>query len=691
MVSRCSVVAVLPLIAVLVGDARAGAFTHEASVKPEVRLSERAKPPPRHDAPPAPPSADTLLAVEVELADVHLEQADLLRDLIKRTPDENAEEKADYSLRLGEIHGKTQRLHRLKGAEDAIALGKETDPKRRAALAASAASHKSAETAAVVAAIDTYKTLIENPRLASYPHLDTAVFYLAYTLRHAQRPKEARAAYDKLLKDYPRSRFVADAYLALADYAYDVGQLDEAASRYQKVLKFPAAPRVRYARYKLGWVELNQRKYQDALEKFFQVAQETAQAADQQVLHRAATHDFVRAYAEIGRADRALPAFQRLDGKDPYGMLAALGDLYLDQGKYDRAIFVYRELISEQPRSANVCAWQHAVARATLVAGTAGDKVHEIEQLVRLYTALRDHKALPAGEAAECREAAADMSGQLARAYHQEAVKTQNPEYFGYADRLYRAYLGAFRDAADFADTQYFHAELAWGAAEREHAPELARQKWQDAANAFTLAIDTGKLGAQRVQVSADAAMQAWMKALAVDPHAHPEPPRDEARDGAPPVPRPLPEPQQKLLAAYDVYLTHIADGADDERIAVTFLKADLLRRFDHLAEVIPLFEGIVAHHPDHETAEYAAQLVLDSYNRLSRYPEMLGFAGGLSQAFLAAHPRVGGVVAELGHQALRKEAERLEAKGHATGDLGAYIACGERYLEIYNLSVDAP
>jgi hypothetical protein len=74
MVARCSVVASLSLGAVFafgfVGDARAGKFTHEASVKPEVQLSERAKPPPRRDDAPAPPSADVLLAVEVKIEDV---------------------------------------------------------------------------------------------------------------------------------------------------------------------------------------------------------------------------------------------------------------------------------------------------------------------------------------------------------------------------------------------------------------------------------------------------------------------------------------------------------------------------------------------------------------------------------------------------------------------------------------------
>lgn len=697
MVAHRSVVSSLLLVASLVvaKNARAGKFTHESSVKPEVQLSERVKPPPRRDDAPVPPSADDLLAAEVLLGEIHVEEAGLFRDLIKRTPDDNVDEKAEYYLRLGEIYAKTQRLHRLKGAEDEIALGKAADPKRRAALASSLAAHRTAETAALVATIDTFRTLTETSKFASYSNLDTAVFTYAYTLQHAERPKEALAAYDRLLKDFPGSRFVADAHLALADHAFEASQLGEAEAGYRKVLRLPAAAMYCYAQYKLGWVLLVQHKYQDALEMFYQVAEGTRQAADRQVLYRAARHDFVRAYAEIGRADRALPAFQRVDGKDPYGMLAMLGDLYLDQGKYDRAIFVFRELQKAQPGSPSVCAWQHAIARAMLASGTNDDKVREVEQLVRLYTAIGDHKTLPSGEATECREAAADMSGQLARTYHQEAVKTQNLEYLGYADRLYRAYLGAFRDAADFADTQYFHAELGWVAAELTKNPQIARHKWEDAANAFTEVVETGKLSPERVQVSADAAMQAWMKALSVDVHPDPETVAHAGeRSDRPPVPRALPEAQQKLLAAYDVYLTHVADGADgagDERIGVTFLKANLLRRFDHLEEAIPLFEGIVAHHPDHETAEYAAQLTLDSYNRLSRYDAMLGFANGLAPAFLAAYPQVRKTVGMLQLQAVRHEIERIEGDARATGRFDLYVKCGERYLDMYNLEVDAP
>ncbi|HEX4423562.1 MAG TPA: tetratricopeptide repeat protein [Kofleriaceae bacterium] len=687
------------------GVAQAARHPHEATARPEVTLSDRAKPPPRREAPPPPPTADDLLAVEALLGEVHGEQAAVLRDLIAHTPDTNptdANDKADYYVRLAELSARTQRTHRLQGAEAEIALGKLVaqakagavsagDARRKVTLTGEIAAHRAAAGAAVVDVIEVYRALLANPAFASYPHLDTAVFYYAYTLDHAGHRGEALAAYDQLIKGFPGSRFVAEALVALGDAAFEAGKLGDAEARYRKVLQLPSAAAYRYAQYKLGWVVFSQRKFEDALEQFAQVVMATAADPKQQPLNHAATGDLVRAYAEIGRADRALAAFRRIVRKDPFRLLDALGALYLDHGKYDQAIVVYRQLLHDQATDPKVCAWQHAIAQATLVIGKPDDKVHEIEDLVRLYRSVGH--ALPAADAAECREAAAEMSGQLARTFHQEAVKTQNLETFALADRLYRSYLAGFPDATDHAETEYFRAELGWAGAELERNPRLAPHRWEAVATAFTDVVQAGKLSPKLVQISADAAVQAWMKVLATDAHPGAGTGAGAGAAVAPelatvterPAPRPLPDQQQRILAAYDLYLTHVPDGQDDERIGVAFLKANLLRSYDHLAEAIPMFEDIVAHHPDHETAEYAAQLVLDSDNRLGRDAALLAFARGLAPAFLTAHPAVATTVRGLQHTAVRREAERLEAEGRRTGSFALYTQCGERYLEIYN------
>ena len=104
----------------------------------------------------------------------------------------------------------------------------------------------------------------------------------------------------------------------------------------------------------------------------------------------------------------------------------------------------------------------------SMVGANNADKVKEIENLVKLYGALKGKKVLPAAEAQECHDNAAAMSGELARAYHSESAKTKNPETLAYAEKLYKVYLEVFPDAEDFAQTQYFYAELIWSRAENE-------------------------------------------------------------------------------------------------------------------------------------------------------------------------------------------------------------------------------
>lgn len=181
------------------------------------------------------------------------------------------------------------------------------------------------------------------------------------------------------------------------------------------------------------------------------------------------------------------------------------------------------------------------------------------------------------------------------------------------------------------------------------------------------------------LQTSADAAVQAWMKALA----------GARGGDDGPSIDGPLSERQVQLVKAFDRYLRH-APADDPQRVGVMFSKAKLLRTHGRIAEAIPMLEDIVAHHADHETAEYAAQLVMDGYNQLGRHAEMLAFARGLPAALLDAHPAVADTVHRLEHVAARLAARQLEDEGRRTGALARFIACGERYLALYNAAPEA-
>jgi tetratricopeptide (TPR) repeat protein len=671
-----------------------------AGLKVDVHLSDKVKPiqtKPQDKSEFKPElTADAVLSIEGLVSNIRNEQEQILAQLIDQTPDTEVEEKSDYYFRLGELYAKQQRLYRLKAAEMSIQVDKAKTPQAKAQ--AQAQANKAAEVAKqyLLKAVKTYKGLTDNDAFRNYPKMDMALFYYGYTLQGGKYMKEARAVYDKLLKNYPNSKYVPEAHLAFADYYFEQGQLADAEARYKMVLKFPRSSAYWYAMYKMGWIHLNLQRFQEALETFFQVANATKNDKKQEVLNRAAKKDFVRAYAEIGKADQAFNAFKRVDANYAMDMLQILADLYLEQGKSDKAIYTYRDLMKRAPTNKNVCLWQYNVAHASLsmVGANNADKVQEIENLVKLYGALKKTKVLPAAEATECHDNAAAMSGELARAYHSESAKTKNPETLGYAEKLYRVYLEIFPDAEDYAQTQYFYAELLWSRAEAEKQPRLQTEMWENAAVAFTDVVKTGKVDKKLMKESAYAAVLGWKNALNVDPRVKQQVADEDPKTVDKAIAKQdIPPREQKMLGAFDIYINYIKDPKDDELVGMKFMKANIYRRYGHYDEALPIFQDILDHHSQHETAEFSANLLLDSYRRLGRFDDLVALADKLdaNKAFLEGKDDLKQRLAGIKAKSLRDKAIALETKAKETKDYGNYVLCGLAFQDIYNRNPEDP
>jgi tetratricopeptide (TPR) repeat protein len=673
-----------------------GKYKRAQDVKIDVKLSDRVKPtapkpPDKKDTQPS-LSADDVLSIEGLVGNIRGEQEQILADLISQTPDSEVEEKSDYYFRLGELYAKQQRYWRLKSVEFVIAADLPKNKAQKAKLQKDSQQASARAKDYLLKAVKTYKGLTDNDAFRNYPKMDMALFYYGYTLQGGKYLKEARAVYDKLLKNYPQSKYVPEAHLAFADYYFENNQLADAESRYKMVLKFPKSSAYWYAMYKMGWIHLNLTRFIEALDTFAQVAQATKNNPKQEILNRAAKKDFVRAYSEIGKADKAYVSFQRIDNKYAFNMLEILADLYLGQGKSDKAIYVFQELMKVAPTNKNVCLWQYNISHAMLSMAGANnaDKVKEIENLVRLWGALKGKKTLPQSEAQECHDNAAAMSGELARAYHSESAKTKNPETLAYAEKLYKVYLDVFTDAPDYAQTQYFYAELIWSRAENEKNARLQTELWENAAVAFTDVVKGGKLDAKLTKEAAYAAVLGWKNALNVDPRIKQQADKvdDELKDyDKVPEAKPIPPREEKMLAAFDIYINYIKDPKDDELVGMKFLKANIYRRYNQFDKAIPLFEDILDKHREHETAEYSANLLLDTYNRTQKYDALLALAEklGKDQKFLDGKDDLKAVLGDIKAKSMRKKAEQMEKEAKASKDFAKYILCGQAYLDIYN------
>lgn len=676
-------------------------YKRNSTVKVDVKLSDRVRPSaPKDDGKAKGPTvtADEMLSTQGAVGNIRKEQIQLLEELIEDTSDSDANEKADLYFRLAEMHAQLARYHRLTGLEAQIKAdgAKGADKSKFQQVAKDNASKSEAS---LRNAVVTYKKLTDNPKFRNFPRMDQALFAFAYSLQQGKYMKEARQIYKTLLDDYPQSRYVPEAYLAFADYYFGANELANAEAFYQKVLQFPKSSVYDYSNYMLGWVYLNLAKHEDAGKQFLTVVRDTNGDKKKETLNRASKKDFVRAYADFGQVQKAWPTFQKVDADYASTMYTILADLYLEQGKNDKAIYAFRQLMKEQPKDKNVCLWQYNIAHAMLSTPGADNaaKVNEIERLTKLFGALRDNKALPAAEASECHDNAAAMSGEMARAWHNESIKTKNPETLAYADKLYNVYLSVFTDAEDYGETQYYYSELLWSRADSEPNARLKTELWENAAVSFTNVVKNGKVDPKLQKESAYAAVLGWKNALAVDPRVKgPTVEVGEESDKIP-EPKPIPDREQKMLEAFDIYINYIKDPKDDELVGMKFLKANMYRKYNHFDEAVPLFEDIIKNHPGHETAYYSANAVLDSLIITHRYNDMLKWVD-----YFAANPKfltakedqdrsdLGERVTDIQNKAKRKIAEQCEKDAKAAKILSKYTECGKIYLDIFNSNPEA-
>jgi tetratricopeptide (TPR) repeat protein len=414
--------------------------------------------------------------------------------------------------------------------------------------------------------------------------------------------KEARAVYDKLLKNYPNSKYVPEAHLAFGDYYFDSGQLADAEARYKQVLKFPKSAAYLYAMYKLGWVNLQLERNQDALEAFFQIVTATRNDAKQAALYAAARADFVRAYGKIGKIDKAQDAFARLDRSGGTALVELLAEMARDSGAPERAVTVYRELVTRNPRDPRACAWQYEIARTTLSlpGATLAIKVAAIEALVKTQGSLKAADT-------ECHANAAAMSGEIARSFHVEWSTTKDAVSLEQAEKLYAIHVAAFPEDVAARDA---YAEVLWTRADLEPAPKVRAQLWQRSAETFAV---TPSIEAAR------AAALAWMNALDI------ELPTTVALGKAPKArsrPTPLDARSAKAVAAVAAYIK-LGPEADPELAAMRLTVATVLRQHRRYDEAVTALDELLEHHPDDARAEVAANLLLDSMIQAKRVDDL--------------------------------------------------------------------
>lgn len=493
---------------------------------------------------------------------------------------------------------------------------------------------------------------------------------------------KAQATFRQLIRAHPDSAWVAPAHVALADEHADRRAFTAAIKDYDRALTYTASRVYPYALYRRAWVDLLAGRANGARDGF--AAARRAASADRQHarLRRHAERDYVRARAGSLTPERAYAELSAFDKPQVLRLMRVLGEIYLERDQANRALAVFRDLLTRAPRSGDRCVWQFHIARALSYATQRAPVLKAIEDLVQQYvTGASSERGTDSGESA-CAAYAQHATRELAYAWHEQYVRTQDPALVADVERVYQLYSDRFPDSPARPQVRYYLAELYWAAAGHASHTRTATALWERAAVVFTEVASSAGLPAARIKEAAYGAVLSWRNALS---SARQPPGVGVGPTGAVPAKRDIPVREQRALAAYERYLGLMA-ATDPEVASVLYLQARTYWQYDHLDAALPILDRITRAHLAHDVAGYAVQLQLDALNRARRYDELERLVQRLSteRALLSTHPDLAETLARLQQHLGRKRAETLERAARESGDYRQYDACGAAYLSIH-------
>jgi tetratricopeptide (TPR) repeat protein len=536
-----------------------------------------------------------------------------MRNLVQTASEEDPK-KPDYYFRLAELYAEKQRYyaHEARGldqkiwdAEQAKKSGEASKLKQRQQQLDKLSERWS---------LESVKNYVQASKFQKYPKMDEVLFRLAYLLQMIKKEDQARDFFHRLIKDYPESKYVPNAYLSFAEFYFQKGEMENALKFYEKVEQFPKSSVFGFALYKKGWVEINLGNFRSALEIFIKVIQLCQEGkidkAQRGPLEKEAKKDLVKAYARTPGAtpEKSWDFFQRMGGTYAPKMLESLAELYWEMGMFGDSNKVYRKILALNPDSTRICEWQNKILRNTLSAGTKKDHVQELRRLGNVYEILSKKEGVKKDVMNECKNSYHDTGKELALIWHKEAQRTKNADTYQLAALVYREFLTHFANEKDSPEIMFYFGEILW-----------QTQSWKEAAETYTKVVELDPKG-KYVKDAAYAAVLSWKNALNIDDQGEgPDKDKINQKDLSE---RPIPEFQKKMIGAFDTYIRYVPDSP--ELVKIKFRKARIFYDYNHFDDSIKLFQDIVDKHVNDELAIYSANFLLDGLNIKKRYKDLL-------------------------------------------------------------------
>ncbi len=499
-------------------------------------------------------------------------------------------------------------------------------------------------------AINLYQKILDD--YPTYPRKDEVLFNLAYNLYEVGKKKDAIARYWDLIRQYPDSKFVPDAYVQMGEHFFNSNDLERARKAYEKALACNVPQIYAFALYKLAWCDFNSGAYEDAIHKFEKVVSYQENAArkgprgerkDKIQLKNEALGDMILSWSQLNAVDQARDYYaQHASRKKTHHLMARLGNVYFDAGKWDPAIRTYRMIISEDPTDPEDPAYQANIVKA-YEGQRMRDQVRvELKKLVQVYGPKSDWAQANSRNKSALASAYDLTEGsmrELVTDYHQEAQKTKSVATYRLARDIYKEYLDNFPESENASNLRFYYAEILYALQEWDKAAEqyelvskkdpkgyYAKSAAYDAILCYEklVAIAQGRM--QQRELSDNEKIDEKQKKGVVQKHGMITKAGKNAQE------EPIPHWEQKLADASDRYVKLFPGGNDE--VTVRYKAAFLYYDHFHFVEAGKRLGEVITKWPTNELAQKAADLIMDALSAKGEVAEL----NDLAKKFYANH-----------------------------------------------------
>ena len=236
-------------------------------------------------------------------------------------------------------------------------------------------------------------------RFPQYRFVAGAYYLLGYCVEEEGRGDEALPFFKKITTDFPKSRFVADAWIRIGEYHFrqtDRNKVAEnrqkAKEAYAKALDFPEHSMFDKALYKLAWTHYLMNEFDSSVTRFTELLEfyhKKSAGKESGDLRKEAIQYIAVSFAddEWGSPEKAEQYVRKVGLDKPYAreIMIQIAENYGTQNNWDMAIATNRKLLELFPYHPTNPLVQEAIVKAYMRKGDYPTAMLERSELIKKY------------------------------------------------------------------------------------------------------------------------------------------------------------------------------------------------------------------------------------------------------------------------------------------------------------------